>query len=160
VEFNVGNLGPDWGPGVTINRDFGDGEQQVLNAEALRKTKALRHAYQDAKTKTILVTATEFSDPGAPALAKKPLGVGKLQIGVSPSPVSLARQLADLLFNMRFALALLIASVLYIWRYFTQKTIFGSDLFDYAQAFALGFAVSLAVDSLPQQVAQLLSVRW
>jgi hypothetical protein len=89
-----------------------------------------------------------------------PLGEANAQqVSVSPSPISKARQLADTFFNARFGLALLIAGLLYFWRYYATKSVFGANALDYAQAFALGFAVSLAVNDLPQKIAEFISTK-
>lgn len=55
---------------------------------------------------------------------------------------------------MRFGLALLVAGLLYFWRFHAKKVVFGANAFDYAEAFALGFAVSLAINSLPEKLAK------
>jgi hypothetical protein len=90
----------------------------------------------------------------------KIFGRGDLrQLRISPSPISLARQLEDTFFNARFALSLLIAGLLYFWRYHSSKAVFGANPFDYAQAFALGFAVSLALNELPQKLAEFVSMK-
>ena len=157
IEFKVGNLDPLWGPGVAVALSFGDGQTMSLNAEELRKAKTFTHVYAAATSVAPAAEAAEALKPkplNTPDAQNRQLGAGQMQaFSIAPSPVSLARQLADIFFNARFALALLIASLLYFWRYRSSKTVFGANPYDYAQAFALGFAVSLAVNELPGKLA-------
>jgi hypothetical protein len=155
IEFKIDNLAPNWGPGVNVGVDFGDGPPAIMTAEELSKN-GVTHRYKDAKSFAVVAIA-----PGAIEPTQKALGEGKLQqhLSISPSPISAARQLADNFFNARFGLALLIAGLLYFWSYYAQKTVFGANAFDYAQAFALGFAVSLAVNDLPQKLAEFISTK-
>ena len=153
IEFNVRNLGPNWGPGVTLRVDFGDHAIVERNAEELRKN-ALTHSYKTPETFTVDATALESTGGRVPGPKQSMLGRAEpVSLVIAPSPVSLARDLADYLFNLRFGLALIIASLLYYWRYSAQKSAFGARSFDYAEAFALGFAVSLAVDRLADKLA-------
>ncbi len=154
IEFKVANLDPIWGPGVTLVMAFGDGQLKTATAEDLRKNKWFTHAYADAKSVNPTVVAAEAFQPGTITPIGRTLGKSEeLALSVLPSPISLARLVADWLFNVRFGLALLIAGLLYFWRYYATKNVFGANRFDYAQAFALGFAVSFAVDQLPQRLA-------
>ena len=155
IEFRVANLDPIWGPGVTLAMDFGDGQVKSATAEDLRKNKWFTHAYAGANSAaTPTVVAAEAFQPGTITPVGKMLGKGEASaMSISPSPISLARLVADWLFNVRFGLALLIAGLLYFWRYFSMRQVFGANRFDYAQAFALGFAVSFAVDQLPKGLA-------
>jgi hypothetical protein len=155
IEFKIGNLGPNWGPGVLLGIDFGDAQRAFASAEELRQ-KLLTHAYASPKTvKLISVVAADSFKPGTLEPARKLFGEGRLEsLVINPSPISLARQLSDQLFNARFAVALLLASLLYFWRFHVQKSVFGARVFDYAEAFALGFVVSLAVNELPQRLAE------
>jgi len=160
IEFKIDNLGPDWGPGIVAAIDFGDGQRRIMTAEDLRKNKLVTHTYADAKSFTIVAIAAEAFEPDTMEPVNNALGEGRLQqLSISPSPISAARQLADTFFNARFGLALLIAGLLYFWRYYATKSVFGANTFDYAQAFAVGFAVSLAVNDLPQKLAEFISTR-
>lgn len=160
IEFKIANLGPDWGPGVMVAVNFGDGQPEIMTAEDLRKNKLVMHIYKDAESFTVAAIAAEAFKPNTMQPVQKPLGEGKLQqFSISPSPISAARKLADTFFNARFGLALLIAGLLYFWRYHATKAVFGANTFDYAQAFALGFAVSLAINDLPQKLAEFISVK-
>ncbi|MEO8738983.1 MAG: hypothetical protein ABI537_04675 [Casimicrobiaceae bacterium] len=155
IEFRVTNLDPIWGPGVTLAMDFNDGQIKTATAEELRKNRQFTHVYSGAKSWKPSVVAAEAFAPGTANAIGKMLGKSEpVTISVSPSPISLAREAADRFVNARFGLALLIAGMLYFWRYQSMKTVFGASLFDYAQAFALGFVVSVAVDQLPQKFAE------
>lgn len=113
------------------------------------------HSYKDAKSRTLAVVAAEAFKPNTMQPVPKALGEGKLErFSISPSPISKARQFADIYFSARFGLALIIAGLLYFWRYYATKTVFGANPFDYAQSFAFGFAVSLAINKLPQKLAE------
>jgi hypothetical protein len=116
IEFNIGNLGPNWGSSVMLTIDFGDGQQMSVNAEALPK-KPLVHNYKSDKPAKVVVTAAEFPSSSAQESASKALGVGRQEVSSSYSPVSFSRKLADYLFNARFGLALLLDSLPYFWRY-------------------------------------------
>ena len=124
IEFNIGNLGPNWGPSVMLTIDFGDGQQTSVNAEELPK-KPLIHRYKSDKPAKVVVTAAELPSSGPPESTRKALGVGSQEFSFSYSPVSFSRKLADYLFNARFGLALLLASLLYFWRYQSKKWVFG-----------------------------------
>jgi hypothetical protein len=153
IEFKVANLDPIWGPGVTLAMDFGDQQVTTATAEDLRKNKGFTHAYAGAASVKPTVLAAEAFKPGTSTPIGRTLGSGEgPAMLISPSPISLAREVADRLFNARFGLALLIAGLLYFWRYYSTTNVFGARRFDYAQAFALGFAVSFAVEKLPERL--------
>ena len=155
IEFKITNLDSIWGPGVKIMVDFGDGQRDAMSAEDLRKNKSIIHKYADAKSFKLAVIAAEAFKPNTMQSINKALGEGDIQqFSILPSPISAARQISDIFFNARFGLALLIAGLLYFWRYHARKTVFGANAFDYAEAFTLGFAASLAINNLPQQLAE------
>jgi hypothetical protein len=155
IAFRIGNLGPDWGPGTQIAIDFGDGQRTIKNAEEVKKNDLVTHSYANPKSFTVAVVAAEAFKADTTRPVDGALGEGAFTpLEIAPSPVSGARQIADLFFNVRFAFALVIASLLYYWRYYTTKSVFGANSFDYGQAFALGFVVSLAINDLPQKLAQ------
>jgi hypothetical protein len=68
---------------------------------------------------------------------------------VVEAPVRLARALADEFVNTRFAVALIIALLVYVWQFRANNPSFGRNSFDYVKAFALGFAVEAATSNLP-----------
>jgi len=155
IEFRIGNIEPVWGLGVSVRIDFGDGHYKTQTAEDLRKNNSVTHAYAEPRSYTLAVVAAEALEADTMRPSRKALGEGELKrLAVEPSPVSVASQLADIFFNLRFALALLVAGLFHFWRYRSTKDVFGARSFDYAQAFALGFAVSLAVNDLPQKLAE------
>ena len=59
------------------------------------------------------------------------LGEGGTTLLIAPSPVSRAQRLADDFLNLRFATALLIALIVYYWRYHSKTAIFGARSIDY-----------------------------
>ena len=79
-----------------------------------------------------------------------------LALSVKPSPANFAQRLADIFLTSQFALALLIASVVYFWRFHAGTVIFGSESLHYVQAFALGVAAYAAVADLPKALGELL----
>jgi hypothetical protein len=154
IEFKVANLDPIWGPGVTLAMKFEEGQVKTATVEDVRKNKGFTHAYAAATSVPPVVVAAEAFRPGTIDAIGRTLGRGAgPSILVVPSPISLARLVADRLFNVRFGLALLIAGMLYFWGYYSMNNVFGARRFDCAQAFALGFAVSFAVDKLPERLA-------
>jgi hypothetical protein len=160
IEFKIENLGPNWQEGFTAAIDFGDGQHKLLSVEELRKNNVVTHTYADAKVFTVAVTVAGGFQPNTTQPVEPALGQGELaRLEISASPVSEARQLADKFFNARFGLALLIASLLYFWRYHAAKAVFGANKFDYAQAFALGFVISAAVNELPQKLAEFVATK-
>jgi hypothetical protein len=161
IGFKIANLGPDWGHGIKVAIDFGDHSQpKNMTAEDLKKNNLVTHSFTHPKSYIIAIKATEAPKLGTLEQVGTVLGEGTLKnFAVWPSPISLARQLEDNFFNARFGLALLIAGLLYFWRFHATKAVFGANAFDYAQAFALGFAVSLAINDLPQKLAEFISVK-
>jgi hypothetical protein len=80
------------------------------------------------------------------------VGHGETEVFVRPSPATAAEQLADTFLTGQFGLALLIASVLYYWRFHAGSLVFGASTFHYVQAFSQGFAADLPkilADHLP-----------
>ena len=154
INFKIANLAQVWGAGVLLKIDFGDDQYLTVSGDELRKNPSLTHVYADAKSFTLAVLAAEAFKPDSMLPVPKALGGGKLSLSISPSPISAARHLANIFFNVRFGLALLIAGLLYFWRYHARKAVFGANAFDYAEAFALGFTVSLAINELPQKLAE------
>ena len=149
IMFDVAGADPVWGSSVAIDVDFGDGTHAGnLDAERLRQGARLAHAYATSSTAHATVTAIEYG--GSPASAGSTLGEGALTVLIAPNPVGTARRLADEFLNLRFALALLVSSTVYYWRYHRRTTVFGANGYDYVEAFAVGFAADAAVSNLPQ----------
>ena len=73
IEFNIGNLGPNWGPSVMLTIDFGDGQQTSVNAEELPK-KPLIHRYKSDKPAKVVVTAAELPSSGPPEVDAQSAG--------------------------------------------------------------------------------------
>ena len=160
IEFKILNLGPDWGEGDKVTISFGDGPPMLMSGEDLRKKNLITHEYRSSRTYEVTVIVADEFQRDIAHLAGKIFGRGEVQqLRIAPSPISLARQLEDTFFNARFALSLLIAGLLYFWRYYSSKAVFGANGLDYAQAFALGFAVSLAINELPQRLAEFVSMK-
>ncbi len=152
VTFTIGNMDPVWRASTTIRVDFDTaGPSFEASAEELDHGKQITHAYPVAATAHLRVTATALPKPGE--TKGELLGEGHATVLIAPSPVGAAQDLADAFFNLRFGLALLIASTVYYWRYQSRPTVFGARGFDYVEAFALGFAADAAVSNLPKFVA-------
>ena len=137
---------PNWGPGIDIVVEWGDKETLRTDAQTLRPGERLEHVYRTIGTFEPRVTAS---------LGGKTVGVSALKLTVNPSPASAAERLADIFLTSQFWLALLIASVVYFWRFHSGAMIFGSQALHYVQAFALGFAAYAAVADLPKALADL-----
>lgn len=136
--------------------DFGDSQSARVTAEELRRNKSVRHAFSEARRFTIVAKATEAPAAGATLAVQRTLGASQNEsLSILRSPISAARELSETFFNARFGLALLVAGLLYFWRFQAKKVVFGAAAFDYAEAFALGFAVSLAINHLPEKLAKL-----
>ena len=155
LRFRLGNVDPAWGAGVTIAVNFGDGSAPFrTSAEAVARDQPIEHVYEKADTSvTVHVVAAAQDDPLAKTV--QPLADGTLPLAIGPSEVSAARLLADSFLNIRFLVALLIASVIYYWRFQSSKRVLGARSFDYVEAFALGFVVNAAVVDLPASLAKL-----
>jgi hypothetical protein len=111
------------------------------------------HDYAAPLTHRLSVVAIE-NLPTVVKAANGHLGQGTATILIAPSPVSDAERLADDFLTLRFGLALLIALVVYYWRYQNKTVIFGARSFDYVEAFALGFAANAAALKLPEVMAK------
>jgi hypothetical protein len=83
------------------------------------------------------------------------LGRSVAEVFVRPAPATAAERLADIFLTAQFGLALLIASVVYFWRYHAGPRVFGTRGFDYVETFALGFAAYAAVVDLPKMLVEL-----
>ena len=101
------------------------------------------------------MVAAERFKPGGTEPVGTVLGAGATSVLIAPSPVTRTQLLADEILNLRFALALLIALVVYYWRYQSKIAILGARSFDYMEAFTLGFAANAAVNNLPEILAKL-----
>ena len=148
IHFAFANLDPNWsGPGVDVVVDWGDGSELFRTvAEKLLGSESPEHRYQQIKTYTVKAAAS---------LGDREVGESILPLAVGPSPANFAQRLADIFLTSQFALALLIASVVYFWRFHASTVIFGSELIHYVQAFALGVAAYAAVADLPKALGEL-----
>ena len=155
LRFQLTNLDPLWTHGVQLHLDFGDGDAQTLNAEELARGSGFVHTYPRPGVYRLQARATPAS--GAPQAELGASATPAPTLQIAASPVSTAARWADALLNIRCGLALLIAVALYFWRFQARATTFGASTLDYAQAFSLGFAASLAVNALPSAIAGLFS---
>ena len=160
VVFSLGGLDPDWGSGVGVVVDWGDGTAPLqTDAETLRQGDRLEHSYNEVRTvHAIAVAADRFLSAPAGTVPRPDgpeLGRGVTEVFVHPSPATTAERLADIFLTAQFGLALLIASVVYFWRYHAGPRVFGTRGFDYVEAFALGFAAYAAVTHLPKVLSDL-----
>jgi hypothetical protein len=90
----------------------------------------------------------------AASIGERKVGESILPLAVAPSPANFAQRLADIFLTSQFALALLIASVVYFWRFHAGTVVFGSESLHYVQAFALGLAAYAAVADLPRALGE------
>jgi hypothetical protein len=151
LTFAVERTDPVWGTGVQIGVDFGDGSPPfIATAEQLRQDRAITHEYAAPLTTHLSVVAAKDLKPGGIEPVNAALGEGATTLLIAPSPVSRAQRLADDFLNLRFATALLIALVVYYWRYQSKTTVFGARSIDYVEAFGLGFVANAAVATLPE----------
>jgi hypothetical protein len=149
VRFDLGNLDPNWGLGVQVAIDYGDRQvPDELDADQVRKS-GFVHTYETPLRGTLHVVAASAFRAGSMEPTGKVLGDGSFTLNVADSPIHLARTLSDALLNLRFALALAISLLVYIWQFRTKELTFGRSGFDYVKAFALGFAVEAAAWNLP-----------
>ena len=155
IVFTLGDLGVDWGSGVGVVVDWGDGTAPgQTNAEKLRQGELLEHSYDEVRTVHPVAIAADRFLPAPPVAIPRAdgpeLGRSATEVFVRPSPVTAAERLADIFLTAQVGLALLIASVVYFWRYHAGRRVFGTRGFDYVEAFALGFAAYAAVADLPK----------
>ncbi len=153
IVFEVADLDPLWGSGIQIGVDFQDGSHPLITSvEAIRQSGPIEHEYDAPRTLRPRLLVAEHIDAALTPRGRV-LGEGDTTLLLGPSPVTSAQALADAFLNARFALALLVASVVYYWRFNSGKKALGEKSFDYVEAFAVGFAVSLAITELPEKIA-------
>ena len=147
IHFAFANLDPNWsGPGVDVAIDWGDGSEPLrTTAEKLLGSERPEHRFQEVKTFMVKATAS---------IGERKVGESVLSLAVAPSPANFAQRLADIFLTSQFALALLIASVVYFWRFHAGTVVFGSESLHYVQAFALGLAAYAAVADLPRALGE------
>jgi hypothetical protein len=132
IVFALRGLDPNWRTAVDVVVDWGDGSTLLpTDAEKLRQNERLEHPYRAIGTFTPSATAS---------LGGQTIGIGSLKLTVNRSPASLAERLADIFLTTQFGLALLIASVVYYWRFHSGTVTFGAKSVHYVEAFILGFA--------------------
>src|SRR5271166_1598475 len=155
VRFDIGNLDPNWGRGVQVAIDYGGRRPpDQLDADEVRKS-GFVHTYDTPLRGRLHVLAASGFRAGSMEPTDKVLGDGGLPLSVADSPIRLARVLSDALLNLRFALALAISLVVYVWQFRMKEPTFGRSGFDYVKAFALGFAVEAAAWNLPEVLNKL-----
>jgi hypothetical protein len=160
IIFALAGLDPDWGSGVSVVVDWGDGtDPRQTDAEKLSQGDRLEHSYHEVRTAHPVAIAADRFLPAPPGVAPRAdgpeLGHSVAEVFVHPSPATAAERLADIFLTTQFGLALLIASIVYFWRYHAGARVFGTRSFDYVEAFALGFAAYAAVADLPKVLSEL-----
>jgi hypothetical protein len=156
VSFSIGNLDPSWQQGVLVRIDFGDDSPPVtIDAEQLKRDSRLAHSFTKGGRHRVVVQAAEQFVPEP--VGARLLGEGEEEIFAASSPISQARGLEDEFLNLRFGIALVIASGVYYWRFHTKNRLFGARGIDYIEAFALGATVSAAINNLPAAFEKALS---
>ncbi len=157
VAFEVGDLGPSWGPGTSIRIDFGDGSAPLIrNAEELRQEPLLQHRYTRSQRAEVRIVATQRTSEGIFEPRGETVGEGRLALTVAPSPISLARSLASFFLSVRFALALAVGLLIQGWRLYDEHP-FGSRSRDYLEAFALGVGAQGLVEGFSVALVQFAS---
>jgi hypothetical protein len=155
--FSIENLDRSWQQGIQIRVDFGDRSLPLtLDAEQLGHNPQVQHTFANGGRHNINVRVAEAFGPGGDILRGSVLGEGLLTLSIDDSPVSKAQQVADQFLNLRFLLTLLIAAIVYYWRFHAKDRVFGMQGFDYVQAFVLGFVVEAAATDLPHKLEQFL----
>jgi hypothetical protein len=140
---------------VLVAIDYGDRRPpDQLDADEVRKS-GFVHTYDTPLRGRLHVVAASAFRPGSMEPADRVLGDGSLPSSVAESPIRLARALSDALLNLRFALALAISLLVYVWQFRMKEPTFGRRGFDYVRAFALGFAVEAAAWNLPEVLNKL-----
>jgi hypothetical protein len=160
VLFTLRDLDQNWRSGVGVQVDWGDGSPPLrTDAEQLLQGQRLEHRYATVGTvHPTVIAANHFNAviEDAVAAADGPeLGRSSTDLFVQQSPATTAERLADIFLTSQFGLALLIASVVYFWRYHAGPRVFGTSGFHYVEAFALGFAAYAAVSDMPKMLADL-----
>jgi hypothetical protein len=148
VSLEIDNLHPDWGPGVRMEIDFGDGTPLLaMNAEQIRQEAVVTHRYTSPMRAAVAVTAKL----GGHATSHQPvgdvIGEGRHSLSIMPSPISAAQAMAGLFLNLRFFLAVVIGFLVQTWRFYGQPC-FGGQGKDYVEAFTIGFSVNFGVKGL------------
>jgi hypothetical protein len=146
IVLGFDGLDPEWGPSVAITVDWKDGTTTRTTGERLHQGDRLEHVYRTIGTVHPIATAID---------GQATIGESQTDVYVKPSPATRAEQLADIFLTAQFGLALLIASVVYYWRFHLDAIVFGSSSRHYVNAFALGFAAYAAVAELPKVLAEL-----
>lgn len=148
VHFEIGGLDPVWGAGTAVAVDFGDGSPTWTgDAETVRRQPLFAHRYSDPGRHRITVTATSDLSESSNEPGGELLGKGTVAVDVASDPVSAARQLAGMLLNLRFALALVVGLMIQGWRVYSDQP-FGARRRDYLEAFAVGFGAHVGIDGL------------
>lgn len=157
VTFEVGDLGPSWGPGTSIRIDFGDGSAALLrNAEELHQEPLLHHRYTRPQRTEVRIVAVQETGNEVLEEGGEAVGEGRVAFTVGPSRITLARSLASFFLSVRFALALAVGLLIQGWRFYDEHP-FGSRRRDYLEAFALGVGTQGLVEGLATALVQLAS---
>ncbi|MBV8092740.1 MAG: hypothetical protein JO110_05830, partial [Acetobacteraceae bacterium] len=155
VRFDVSNLDPAWGPGVLVAINYGDRTvPEQRSAEEVRKI-GFVHRYDAPLPTTVKIAAATGFQPQTLEASDQVLGTGSLSIKVEDAPWRPARALADTFINARFALAVAVALLVYVWQFQEKRPDFGRRGLDYVMAFALGFAVQAAATNLTEALSKM-----
>jgi hypothetical protein len=136
---------PNWRSDTDLTVNWGDGQTSQIPATRMGPAERLEHVYRRIGTFHPSVTA----DQG------RVTGTSQSDVFVKSSPATRIQRAGDIFLNLQFALALLIASVVYFWRFHSGTVTFGAESVHYVQAFTLGFAAYAAVAVLPNVLAEL-----
>jgi hypothetical protein len=156
IQLQVEGIASNWGAGVQVGVDFGGQTPPELKTAEDALKQPFTHTYNVPLTAHARVSAASGFRAGALDVTGEPMGIGAADFEIAVSPVSIARRLADEFLSIRFALALLIALLVYFWQFWSKEKTFGSVSLDYVKAFVLGVAAEAAVVKLPETLGNLL----
>ena len=157
IGFSVTDLNPAWGSEVSVLIDFGDRSPvYTATAEDVRQKPIVFHEYDMSESYNVhlaVVTGPVEGKRGFPG--EGVLGQDSVQVFLAPSPISGARQLSGMFFNVRFAIALIIGIVIQLIRFYNEKEPFGAKKRDYVEAFALGVGVDAGVRGIVEVIGNI-----
>ena len=138
---------PNWAPNTDLTVNWGDDQTSQIPAKPLGSEARLEHVYQTIGTFHPSVTADQGRE----------IGTSQSEVFVKSSPATKIQRAGDIFLNLQFGLALLIALVVYFWRFHSGTVTFGAESVHYVQAFTLGFAAYAGVAVLPNVLGPVFS---
>jgi hypothetical protein len=145
IAFTLKPPYPNWTPDTDLTVNWGDDQTSPIPSKSIGREARLEHVYQRIGTFHPSVTADQGRE----------IGTSQSDVFVKSSPATKIERARDIFLNLQFALALLIALVVYFWRFHSGTVTFGAESVHYVQAFTLGFAAYAGVALLPNVLAEL-----